>query len=306
MISKYLLDNNRIQEFQESETGIPVLIFRHPTESDIQNLVDTYGLDAHTVQSALDPDEVPRIEFEDDHWVIIFKSPRNYSGDKSFEFKIQSVGLFVFHNKLLIVTGDNWEFPEGRRFNKISGLTDLIMKILNTNIIHFTQHLKAINQITDEIEGKINQAMENKNLILLFSLQKSMVYYLNAINANSHVIERLRLNAPKLQFSSEDQEFLEDLSIENRQCYRQAEIYTSVLADLMDARASIVGNNLNILMKTLNIITIGIMVPTFVVSAFSMNVKIPMEDNPHAFLIVMSLSVASVLGFLTFWKLKKW
>ena len=74
----------------------------------------------------------------------------------------------------------------------------------------------------------------------------------------------------------------------------------------MDARASIVSNNLNVLMKTLNIITIGIMVPTFVVSAFSMNVKIPFQKLEFAFYIIMGLAVFSVGAFYIFWRRKKW
>jgi magnesium transporter len=74
----------------------------------------------------------------------------------------------------------------------------------------------------------------------------------------------------------------------------------------MDARASIVGNNLNVLMKTLNIITICIMMPTLVVSIFSMNVPFPLQHHPLAFVGVMALALISGIGFLFFWKRKKW
>ena len=128
------------------------------------------------------------------------------------------------------------------------------------------EHLKIINQIADDVEQKINKAMENKYLINLFTLQKSLVYYQNAVNSNGALIEKLRHNAAKFGFTQEEMELLDDIIIENNQCYRQAEVYSNILASLMDARASIVSNNLNVLMKTLNIITIAIMVPTFVVS----------------------------------------
>jgi magnesium transporter len=74
----------------------------------------------------------------------------------------------------------------------------------------------------------------------------------------------------------------------------------------MDARASIVSNNINVLMKTLNIITIAIMVPTFVVSAFSMNVRIPLSTLSFAFWIILGMAGLSMAGFLFFWKYKKW
>jgi magnesium transporter len=160
--------------------------------------------------------------------------------------------------------------------------------------------------ISDSLEDKINSSMKNKYLINLFTLEKSLVYYLNALSSNSFVIERIKHNAAKIGLTVEETEMVDDIIIENNQCYKQAEIYSNILAGLMDARVSIVSNNLNILMKTLNIITIGIMVPTFVVSAFSMNVKIPLSEHPQAFWIVIVLALLSVLSFMSFWKFKKW
>ena len=142
-------------------------------------------------------------------------------------------------------------------------------------------HLKAINMISDGIEKKISVSVENRHLLNLFSLEKSLVYYLTAIGANGATLEKLKNTCSRIGFTPQDIELLDDIIIDNNQCYRQAEISSNILAGLMDARAALVGNNLNILMKKLNLITIGIMVPTFVVSAFSMNVKIPLSDMHH-------------------------
>jgi magnesium transporter len=160
--------------------------------------------------------------------------------------------------------------------------------------------------ITDSLEQKIHTSMENKYLLNLFALEKSLVYYLNALHSNSALIEKLKMNAAKIGLTSENLEFLDDLHIENAQCLKQAEIYSNILASLMDARASVVSNNLNVLMKTLNMITIGIMVPTLVVSAFSMNVSIPFQKFEYAFWIIMGLATVSVGGLLVFWRRKKW
>ena len=134
--------------------------------------------------------------------------------------------------------------------------------------------------MSDSLEQKLNTAMENRYLLNLFTLEKSLVYYLNAINANAGVIDKMRNNAARIGFSQEQLELLEDLAIENQQCYKQAEIYSNILSSLVSARVSIVNNNLTVLMKNLTLITIGLMVPTLVVSAFSMNVAIPMQTPP--------------------------
>jgi magnesium transporter len=140
----------------------------------------------------------------------------------------------------------------------------------------------------------------------LFSLEKSLVYYLNAINSNAKLIERLKLSAAKIGFTAENVEFIDDLIIENSQCYEQAAIYSNILASLMDARVSIVSNNLNWLMKTLTIITIAIMLPTFIVSLFSMNVAFPGQDRPWMFWFILGLATLSIGLIRVIWWWKKW
>ena len=182
----------------------------------------------------------------------------------------------------------------------------IILRLISRTIIHFREHLKAIGMISDELQSEINRAMENKHLLNMFTLQKSLVYYVNSLNSNGGVLERLKNSAAKIGFTTEEHELLDDIIIENSQCYRQAEMSSNILASLMDARASIVGNNLNVLMKTLNIITISIMVPTLVVSSFSMNVEFPLRQHPYAFWMILGLAVVSALGFMSYWWHRKW
>jgi magnesium transporter len=220
---------------------------------------------------------------------------------------VSSTGLFLFRDRLVIILPDEVPLFNGKMFNKIQSLPDMVLRLVYRSIFHFLEHLKAINAVSESLEQKINASMENRYLLNLFTLEKSLVYYLNAIHANGVVLEKLRNSAAKIGLTPENLEFLEDILIENNQCYRQAEIYSNILASMMDARASIVSNNLNVLMKTLNIITIMIMVPTLVVSAFSMNVEFPLKEHPMAFWIILFLATASALTvFIAFFWWKKW
>lgn len=279
----------------------PVWLVTVPTEEEQKSLVTELKIDEHTLHCALDPDEPARLEYEPDHTAIIFNRPKNYSEKDKFLFKIGSLGLFLFEKRLVIVTVDEIPLIGGKGFNAVDSASDVLLRVLNRAIGHFLEHLKVINMIADDIEKKINSSMENKHLLNLFSLEKSLVYYLNAITGNDAVLTRLKNSAGRLGFSPALVEFLEDVIIENSQCYRQAEIYSNILASLMDARASIVSNNLNILMKTLNLITIVIMVPTLVVSVFSMNVTIPLEQHHLAFWIIMALVLFSGVGVVMWW-----
>jgi magnesium transporter len=304
MQKNYDLDAGKIRE--GGKELVSVLVFINPDVDEKRILVDECKIDEHTLNSALDPDELSRLEFEPDHVALIFKMPRNYSEKDQLLFRVASTGAFLFKGRLIIVIPNDIPLFNGKPFNKVQSLSDLLLRLVSRSISHFRDHLKAINMLTDELEHKINTSMENRYLINLFTLEKSLVYFLNALNANGVVMERMKHNAAKIGFSTEELDLLDDIIIENNQCNKQAEIYSNILASLMDARVSIVSNNLNILIKFLNIITIAIMVPTFVVSAFSMNVALPLQQNSFSFWIIMGLAVLSVFGFMLFWRFKRW
>jgi len=304
MVRSYHIASSRISPCDDNCSQIT--LFVDPTEEERQYLTHDLGIDEHTLQSALDPDELSRLEFEDNYVGIIYKRPRNYSAADNLLFKIMSSGVFLLDNRLIVLMPDDAPLFDGKLFTRVRSLNDVVLRLIYRSAMHFLEHLKVINMISDELEQKVKSSMENRVLINMFTLEKSLVYYLNAINGNSVLLERLKMSAARLKFTPDELDLLADIAIENNQCYKQADIYSNILASLMDARVSIVSNNLNILMKTLNIITIMIMVPTLVVSAFSMNVGIPLSGHPLAFWFIMGFATISVALFILFWRYKKW
>jgi len=305
MVRRYELAGGKLVESQNESS--PIRVYVNPVEAEKRYLINELKLDEHTLNSSLDPDELSRLEFEPEHVALIYKRPKNYAACDNFLFRVSSLGLFLFKDKLVILLAEDIPLFEGKPFVRSHSLPKAMLSLLYRSVFHFVEHLKVINMLSDSLEQKINASMENKYLLNLFVLEKSLVYYLNAINSNTMVIEKIRNNAARIGIDADTQEFLDDLIIENNQCYKQAEIYSNILSSLMDARAGIVGNNLNVLMKTLNIITITIMMPTLVVSIFSMNVSLPLAHaHPLSFWLVVGLAALSGIGFLVFWKRRKW
>ncbi len=310
MRRSYTVENGVLSESGGGDA--PVGVYIAPDEAERRHLTEVENLDEHTMLSALDPDELARLEFEPDHTAMIFKRPCNQSitggEDAHLEFKVASVGVFLFRDRLLVVQSQDMPiFPGARPANREVSLRELLLRMLYRTIMHFLDHLKAINMMVDAIEKEINRSSENRHLISLFALEKSLVYYVNAINSNEALLLKMRNNAAKMGFTPEEVEIIDDIIIENTQCARQAVIYTNILAGMMDARASIVSNNLNVLMKTLTMITICLQVPTMVVSIFSMNVRLPVSNTENwPFWFVMALSGTALLGFMALWRWRKW
>jgi magnesium transporter len=215
------------------------------------------------------------------------------------------VGAFLFKDRLVLVVSEDVPLFDSVQFSKIQSNAGLLLKLILGALMHFRGHLKGISMISDELQNEIIRAMDNRHLFHLFTLEKSLVYYVNFIHSNGLLLEKIKHNAPKIGLTPEEIEMLDDIMIENSQCYRQAEIYSNIIASLMDARASIVGNNLNVLMRNLMIITIAIMTPTLVVSMFSMNVRLPMQQHPAAFWLILAAAIVSAVGVFLFWRRKK-
>jgi magnesium transporter len=307
MIKKYKIENHSIVETQDKYEKIIVAINPENEEKDF--LVNNYGIDIHNLSSSLDPEEPARIEFEGDRIEVIFKKPKNYSSKDHYLFKVQSIGLFLLPDKLIVVLSEDTNIFSGKYFKSVIGIKEIFLKILYNSIYHFIEHLKVINMIADEIETKISKSMDNKYLIHMFTLEKSLVYYTTAITSNSFVLEKLRFQASKFGFKERSMEYLEDIIIENNQAKMQADIYLQVFSNLMDARASIINNNMNVWLKTLTVITIAIAVPNFFASMGGMSEieRIIGIENPRlaqGIFLIFSIIIAYLI-FAIFRKLEK-
>ena len=302
MLQKYSVQNGRI--VQGDEGSIQVEVYIMPDEAERTRLIDEYEMNEHTIASSIDPDETPRIEFEDNHTAVILKYPKNYSADDNFLFRVKSMGIFVFTSRVVIIIDEYVPLFTGKIANNVHTVQDVIMKTLLLTIRHFESHLRVINMCSDELEHAIVSSYDGKELLNMFTLEKGLVYYVNALNGNRRVIERMRAAALKLGFTEENIELLEDISIENRQFLDQAEVYSQVLSGMMDARASMVNNNLNVMMKNMNAIMIAIAIPSFIAGVGGMSEFSSMFGTNYKVTYTIFLLLMILLGVITFWVIK--
>ncbi|MCX5776044.1 MAG: magnesium transporter CorA family protein [Candidatus Firestonebacteria bacterium] len=304
MIKKYSVTEGRLVEAVDQPALISIYV--DPDENEKKYLISEKMINEHTIQSSLDPHELGRIEFASDHITLILKTPKNYSSEDDFLFKVKSFGLFVFSDHLILLLADDFPIFESEYFKNITSIQDAILKLINQSIGHFEAHLKVINMVNDELENEIKNSVSNQQLLNMFKLEKSLVFYLNAISSNSHVVDKIKLNAAKFNFTPANLDLLDDLAIENVQCYKMAEIYAHVISGLMDARASLISNNLNFMMKNLNALVIAVAVPSFFAGVGGMSEFMSIFGAKNStlsyslFILVMLLT-----GILTFIIIKK-
>lgn len=177
---------------------------------------------------------------------------------------------------------------------KVERRSEFIWTMLKRIAALYQSDLIQIERLSSAIEEKLQKSMKNKELIQLLRLEKSLVYFSTSLKSNERVIEKL-LRTNYIEKFEEDNELLEEAIIENKQAIEMAKIYSDILSGTMDAFASIISNNLNIVMKFLAAITILMSIPTMISGFFGMNVAVPFADNPNAFIYILGMSIVVCL-----------
>ena len=254
MITSYLIESRQLVQCEKKSAT--VLIYFQPTDIEKEDLLSQFALDPPDLDSISDPDEVPRLEIDSDHTFMIWKRPDNVSIGEAVQFEVSSLGIAIRQNKIALIMPRGDLSMTGKGFKRIDTGWDCILQVLLQSVRHYQDHLKAIKMISQELESKIVASMENKYLLQMFALGESLVYYYNALEANLTVLFKLRSASEKQGMNPDQLELLDDLIIENQQAGKQANIYSTVLSGLMDARGTIVNNNMNVLLKNLTIINV--------------------------------------------------
>lgn len=297
MIRIFKTEDGIMHEKDELQPGSWIAM-TNPTASEIMDIADMYQIDPDHIKAPLDEEERSRIEVEDSYTLILVDIPSIEERSGKDWFVTIPMGIITTNEVLITVCLEETpvltSFMDGRvRDFHTFMKTRFILQILYKNATQYLQYLRIIDKKSEVIERKLHQSQKNSELIELLELEKSLVYFTTSLRSNEVVLEKL-LRTEKVKKYPEDTDLLEDVIIENKQAIEMANIYSGILSGTMDAFASVISNNLNIVMKFLATITIVMSIPTMVSSFYGMNVlssSMPFATNPYGFVIVIVLSV---------------
>ena len=275
-----------------------------PSMEELQEISAATKIQMDFLSAALDEEEKSRIEVDDDQILILVDIPFLRS-NKDYDtlplgIVVTEMGIATICLEPNAVTADfgAHNIKVFSTFKK----TRFLFQILYKSATLYLKYIRIIIRRTDELEIHLRQSMENNELFNLLDLQKSLTYFSTSLRSNSIVLERLlRLrNATQSQHLvkvyEEDEDLLDDVIIEYKQAVEMVEMYSHILNSMMEVFASIISNNLNLVMKFLASITIILAIPTLISGLWGMNVEVPFSDNPYGFAIVVSLAVIVAIG----------
>ncbi|MBP2654143.1 MAG: CorA-like Mg2+ transporter protein [Firmicutes bacterium] len=282
----------------------------NPTQDELNNVALITGAPMDHLKSALDEEERSHTEIETNSMLIITNIPILRGTDS---YDTLPLGIIMMKDYIITVCLEKHqvlsEFTlESHRPVSTFKKTRFLFQILNKSATLYLKYLKQINRRTDEIEHDLRQSMKNEEMFQLLELQKGLTYFTASLRSNGIVLEKLLRLRSNIQLQhlitmyEEDEDLLEDVIIENKQAIEMVEMYSNILSSMMDAFASIISNNLNIVMKFLASITIILAIPTMIASFWGMNVDVPLGNSGGFLSVFLIAAAATGLSAFGLWR----
>lgn len=302
MIKIYKTINDVTKEINDLESGVWINLI-NPTQNELTKVRLRYNVDESQLKSALDEEESPRIDVEDESTLFIIDVAYPYEDVANKGGRIYgTVPLGIIIAEEAIITVSTNEIKALTDFTKmrVKGFhtekkTRMILQIMYKNATYYLFYLKQIDRISENIQKELHLSMKNEELLELLSLEKSLVYFTTSLKSNEVVFEKM-MRLDTIKQYADDKDLLEDVIIENKQAIEMSETYSNILNGIMGVVGSIISNNLNIAMKFLAAITIILAVPNIVAGIMGMNVQVPFATSPYGFFIMMGVIVVITIS----------
>ena len=288
-IYKSLSENDgTLKKIASLEPGCWVNIIA-PSQEELLLISKKTGVPLEFLRAPLDDEETSRIEIEGDFILIIVDIPFTEMEDNSLTYDTYPLAIIHTKNELITVCLKNSKVLTDFSSNKVRNFysfkkSRFILQILNRVSTYYLLYLRQIDKKSIMIEKRLHKS--------------------TSLKSNEITLEKM-LKLDVIQRYEEDKDVLEDVIIENKQAIEMTDIYSNILGSTMDFFASVISNNLNIVMKVLASVTILMSTLTVISGIYGMNFDyLPLLHHPYGFHIIMTLSVilCGVIAFILYKK----
>lgn len=297
MVKYYLTTQDGTHQINEPAPGCWISLVA-PTPEELKAVSEYRSLDIDILKAALDLDERSRIDADEGYTMVLANIPTVEERTDIDLYSTIPLSIIIAGDCIITVCSEDSPIIRSFEQGKVRDFhtymkSRFILQVLYRTATLYLQYLRIIERKTDEVEDKLHRSTQNRELIELLKLEKSLVYFTTALRSNEVVLEKL-LRTELIKKYPEDAELLEDVIVENKQAIEMASIYSGILSETRDAFSSVISNNQNTVMKVLAIVTIVMSIPTMIFSAYGMNVfngSMPFATHPKAFLIIIAISI---------------
>ena len=304
-MTKIYLTQDGVTDIISEPTKDCWICMTNPSEEELEAVQSLYNIDPDDLSAALDEEETSRIDVEDNYTLILIDIPTVEVRNDKNRYVTIPLGIILLQDSIITVCLEDTPLLNlftGKRASQVSThmKSRFIFQILFANAKLYLRYLRSINKQSESLEKSLHDSTENSVLIDMMELGKSLLYFTTSLKATDNVLDKLT-KTPTIKRYPEDEELLEDVIVENHQALEMSEIYSGILNGMMDAYASIISNNMNVVQKFIAVATVVLSIPNIVFGAYGMNLALegmPLARSKYAFFLIIIISV--ILSYITY------
>ena len=314
MISYIAKQNGELKKVESLDQATWVNVYPPFEHGELDALSTKMDIPLDFITDSLDVDERSRFEKEDSSTLILINSPILNEEGKDSEAIYITVPIGIILTAGHIVTVSSAENPVLDKFyeSRVKNFDPadknmFVLQIFEQNVYRFLECLKKLNLKRNLIEQELYNSSRSAELQQLLRIEKSLVYFVSSLSTNELLKMKIK-RTDLLRIGNEEPyaDLFEVIIIDNSQALEMSNVYTNILSGTMEAYASIISNNLNVIIHRLTIVTIILLVPSMVAGFYGMNLDyLPFKSFKLAFPLIILISIVLGFGVVYYFSRKK-
>jgi magnesium transporter len=293
---------NRLPEFR---TGAWISV-EAPSRDELAALQSKFGLDADLLHDALDPDEIPRVEVED-NIIYVYMRYAYRQGDT-----VQTDPVLIAVGPKFVASVARHALPNLERLLSSRELVTtqrakVLLLLLNHLVTSYQSNLKFLDRQIRSVRARLNvSTINNRDFVQFVVIEDALNSFLAELVPANLLLQQLLSGRYGLKFFEDDEDLIEDLVQDTRQLGESSRSSLRTIVNIREAYSNIMTNNLNRRVGVLTSLTVVLTIPTIVFSLFGINVPVPGAHTAWAFYVLTAATFIIMGGVLYYLYKKRW
>ncbi len=297
-----------------SDHGLTWIHLDAPFADEARALAERFGWHELDLEDVLSKRQRPKIDDYPDYLFVVLHFPVY---DKAIQ-RLNAAELDVFIGPDYLVTLPNVELlPVSRLYGRCEtderlraelfgkGSGYLLYHVLDDLFDYCFPILDKIGHKLDRTEDEMFRGRSEEIVRDISNVKQEIISYRKIIKPERSTLRLLDRHTQRfLPETLED--YYDDIVDAAERIWDLLDNYKEVVEALEDTNESVISHKQNDVLRVLTVFSAVVLPLTLISGIFGMNVDFPGEGTGEAFWLVVALMAATLLGLLTFFRLKRW
>ena len=274
-------------------------------EAEKAQIAERFSVDPSVLEDASDFYELPRFEYDEGIGYFFTRYPYF---DEKLGTTVTSPILFALGPDFLLTVSlapakSFAPFLEGKKTVYTTQKVKLFIELMRAVTQSYARSVTMVRRRVRDTATHVDNITEAE-LVEFVRFEGMLNDFVSSLVPTNAALTRI-LSGKYFQLYDDDIDIVEDLQLANAQLIESCKTILRSMSSIREGYSTITTSRLDKVLRTLTAITVALTFPMVVASFYGMNVGLPIQEEPVAFLIIFGIAFGgSTLLWFVFTKLR--